>query len=196
MTTPDFLFTAVDLLPGPAADLIWAEARRNINFNATNQLTGLNGPGTIEPPTLITFNKAGPVIINYAPVNLDELSGIQDVIWASFDDSTNPPVVYPNGTSLASVESQMLMQVTSTTLPPATAHTSYTTQLTGTGGGGPPYSWSLASDSNPLPLGLSLTSDGRVMGTPTTGGNYSFYVKMTASGGGFTVWQVTLTVLP
>ena len=64
-----------------------------------------------------------------------------------------PPVVYPNGTSIAAVESQMLMQVTSVSLPPAHVGTAYTTQLTGTGGSGPPYTWSLAPDSPPCPPG-------------------------------------------
>ena len=78
-------------------------------------------------------------------------------LWASYDDSTNAPIVYPNGTSIASVESQMLMQVTSVSLPPAHLGTAYTTQLTGTGGAGPPYTWSLAPDSPALPAGLVLT---------------------------------------
>jgi len=68
--------------------------------------------------------------------------------------------------------------------------------LTGTGGAGPPYTWSLAPDSSPLPAGLVLTLDGRLAGVPAAAGVYSFFVQMTGSDGGFTVWQVTLTVLP
>ena len=117
-------------------------------------------------------------------------------MWASYDDSTNAPVVYPNGTSIAAIESQMLMQVTSTTLPPGKVNTAYTTQLTGTGGSGPPYTWSLAPDSPAVPSGLVLTLDGRLSGTPTTSGISYFFVQMTDPNGGFTVWQVTLTVLP
>ena len=196
VTAPDFLFTAQDMLPGPAADLIWNEAARSITFNATNQLNGLNGPGTIDPATLITFNRSGPVYYNYAPANLDERTAMKLTIWASYDDSTNPPVVYPNGTSIASVESQMLMQVTSTTLPPARARNSYTTQLTGSGGSGPPYTWSLDPGSPALPSGLSLSSGGILSGSPATSGIYDFFVKMSDRGGGFTVWQVILTVLP
>ena len=196
VTTPDFLFTAQDMLPGPSADLIWNESARNIVFNATNQLNGMNGPGTIDPITVITFNRSGPVYYNYAPANMNERTSIRFSIWASFDDSTNAPVIYPNGTSIASVESQMLMQVTSTTLPPARAHISYTTQLTGSGGSGSPYTWSLAPDSAALPSGLSLSSGGVLSGSPATSGIYSFFVKMSDRGGGFTVWQVTLTVLP
>jgi hypothetical protein len=95
------------------------------------------------------------------------------------------------------------MQVTSVSLPPAHLGTAYTTQLTGTGGKGPPYIWSLAPDS-PLPPSWLLrpppappvAPSGLLSGTPDAVGISSFFVQMTGSDGGFTVWQVTLTVLP
>jgi hypothetical protein len=198
-TAPDFLFTARDTLPGPAAALNWGDVARNIIYNTNNALPGLAGPGTIDPPTTITFNKAGPVFYNIHTNNewfLDERTAIQFSIWASYDDSTNAPIVYPNGTSIASVESQMMMQVTSPSLPPAQVSRTYSTQLTGIGGAGTPYSWSLAPDSPALPSGLVLTLDGRLAGVPAATGIYYFFVQMTGSDGGFTVWQVTLTVLP
>jgi len=200
-TVPDFLFTAADLVPGPAGSPRYFDAARSLTFNATNALTGLAGPGTIDPPTTITFNKSGPIYYNFATnhlYSLDDLTKAQEAIWGSYDDSTNAPVVYPNGTSIASIESQMLMQVTSTTLPPAHKNTAYTTQLTGTGGSGPPYTWTVSTNSPALPPGLvgGLGSDGRLTGTPTATGIYYFFVQMTDAVGGFTVWQVILTVLP
>jgi hypothetical protein len=197
-TAPDIVFSAVDALPGPAAAFQWFDVARNITFNTNNILNGLAGPGTIDAPTRITFNKSGPVFYNVATNHLWSLSEMtmQDIIWASYDDSTNAPVVYPNGTSIASLESQMLMQVTSTTLPAGHKNTAYSTQLTGTGGSGPPYTWSLAPDSPAVPSGLVLTLDGRLSGTPSATGVYYFFVQMTGANGGFTVWQVTLTVLP
>jgi hypothetical protein len=203
VTAPDILFTAVDMLPGPAAAPIWFNAARTINFNAANALPGLAGPGTIDPPTTITFNKAGPIFYNDVTNNLwslDELSSVQDTMWASYDDSTNAPVVYPNGTSIAAIESQMLMQVTSVALPPARVGVAYTTQLTGTGGV-LPYTWSLAPNSPTPPswLGvMAVPSNGQLSGTPQASdvGTSSFFVQMTGANGGFTVWQVALTVLP
>ncbi|MBV8818497.1 MAG: putative Ig domain-containing protein, partial [Acidobacteriaceae bacterium] len=53
--------------------------------------------------------------------------------------------------------------------------------LTATGGT-PPYSWSLAGGSNPLPPGLSLSSTGAISGTPTTAGTYNFTAHVTDSG--------------
>jgi hypothetical protein len=200
-TAPDFLFTARDLMPGPAQTLDQgAEVQRGMQFNQANVLPGLAGPGTIESPTTIIFNKSGPILYNVVTNNLwaldEQTAATFNFMWASFDDSTNLPVVYPNGTSIASIESQMLMQVTSVSLPPAHLATAYTTQLTGTGGKGPPYIWSLAPDSPALPSGLVLTLDGRLAGTPAATGIYSFFVQMTGADGGFTVWQVTVTVLP
>jgi hypothetical protein len=203
VTQPDFLFTARDMAPGPAEPLnAWASFVRSLTFNVNNILPGLAGPGTIESPTTMTFNTVGPIFYNTVTTNggyfLDQASGIQGSLWGSFDDSTNAPVVYPNGTSIAAIESQMMMQVTSTTLPPAKRATAYSTQLTGTGGSGVPYTWSLGPNSPALPPGLALSSSGLVSGTPTATGISSFYVKMTdrLDPTRFTVWQVTLTVLP
>jgi hypothetical protein len=203
-TTPDFLFTAVDELPGPAAPpMVYSDVTRTINFNQANVLPGLAGPGTIDPPTTITFNKSGPIFYNTVTNNeysLDERTAVQEAMWASYDNSTNAPVLYPDGASITSLESQMLMQVTSVTLPPAYTNTLYSTQLTGTGGSGQ-YNWSLAPNSPPPPSWLGLTpvpSSGQLSGTPTAPGISSFFVQMTDRlyPTNFTVWQVTLTVLP
>ncbi len=210
VTTPDILFTARDGMPGPAQPLNagTGPVTRDIALNSANALPNLAGPGVIEPVTTITFNKSGPILFNEVTNNLwsmDQRTSVPfNFMWATFDDSTNPPVVYPNGTSLASVESQMLMQVTSISLPPAQVNAPYSTQLTGTGGSGPPYKWELEPlDGNILPVGLSLTGTGILSGTPAATGIYSFFVRMDDRSDTspdmsqvFTVWQVTITVLP
>lgn len=48
-------------------------------------------------------------------------------------------------------------------------------------GGVKPYTWTIIYGS--LPLGLSLTSNGTISGTPTTAGTYSFTTKATDSNG-------------
>ena len=66
VTAPDFLFSAADLAPGPASRPVhWSDVARNVNFNSNNVLPGLAGPGTIDPPTTITFNKAGPIFYQH-----------------------------------------------------------------------------------------------------------------------------------
>ena len=112
---------------------------------------------------------------------MDQASrGCMRAIWGSFDDSTNAPVVYPNGTSIASLESQMLMQVTSTTLPPGNVDTAYSTQLTGSGGSGPPYTWSLAAGSPRLALWAARCPPmAGSRAPPAASGISSFFVQMT-----------------
>ena len=66
------------------------------------------GPGTINPQTIITFHKASPQFFNITPFFLDEATSIPGFRWGSFDGSTNEPVVYPQGTSIRDLESQVL----------------------------------------------------------------------------------------
>ncbi len=63
-------------------------------------------------------------------------------------------------------------------LPIAQTGKTYSFQLTGAGGCGPalPYQWTLLGSS--MPPGLTLDSSGLIHGTPTTAGNYSFWVDL------------------
>jgi len=70
--------------------------------------------------------------------------------------------------------------VSTTTLPSSTVAVAYSTTLSATGGTAP-YTWSLASGSNPVPAGLSLSAGGTISGTPTTSGNFGFTVVVTDS---------------
>jgi hypothetical protein len=48
-------------------------------------------------------------------------------------------------------------------------------------GGTAPYTWTMAEDSDPLPEGIVLTSDGRISGVMTAAGDFSFTVRVTDS---------------
>jgi len=180
---PDFLFTASDMNNGPDGPITTTYFNRNINFNAANALPGLAGPGTIETPTTIAYNKGFPFYENTGttPTETGQLLIEQ---WGSFDGTTNPPVVYPSGTSLANLENQVLMHVTSTSLPDGTNGVAYNGgpgfQLTGSGGS-PPYTWTIVA--NALPAGLGLSPDGVISGTPVSGAaTFDFTVRMTDTG--------------
>jgi hypothetical protein len=54
---------------------------------------------------------------------------------------------------------------------------SYSATLTASGGN-PPYKWSLASGSGPLPKGLRLESTGVISGKPKRAGMYSFTIQV------------------
>jgi hypothetical protein len=114
ITAPDILFTAEDL--GLDAGGVPVAIRRTtaaaptwINNNLLNGAANLAGPGVITPQIVIAFNKVGPFILNVTPFSLDELNnnGL-GFIWGSFDGSTNAPVVYPIGTTIQDLESQVL----------------------------------------------------------------------------------------
>jgi hypothetical protein len=62
-------------------------------------------------------------------------------------------------------------------------------------GGTPPYSWSHVAGT--LPPGLSVqASPGRVLGTPTAAGTFTFTVRVNDSGGQSATGQFTIRILP
>lgn len=61
------------------------------NGSATNA-----GPGVIVSPIKITFDKLGPIVQTVASLN--NLTGIVNRSWGSFDASTNPALSYPPNT--------------------------------------------------------------------------------------------------
>jgi hypothetical protein len=62
-------------------------------------------------------------------------------------------------------------------------------------GGTPPYSWSHVAGT--LPPGLRVqASPGRVLGTPTTAGTFTFTVRVNDSGGQSATGQFTIRILP
>ena len=200
VTTPDFLFSAADLAPGPAALLNNEAYTRNINFNQNNIYRQLAGPGTIDPPTTVTFNKVGPVYVNTGPsfvigprdpnnVDLFELY----FLWGSFDGSTNDPIVYPNGTSIANLESEVLIQISPSTLPTGANGVSYPAVPLTVTGGQSPYTWSQVSGAA-LPPGLNLSSDGVISGTPTQSGVYVVTIQMTDAGGRTVAVNYAITI--
>jgi len=75
---------------------------------------------------------------------------------------------------------------TDSLLPPAVVGTFYSLQLLGIGGDGE-YHW-LFSGEGSLPLGMSISASGLLSGTPTTAGNYRFFVSMQSFGFGVQKW--------
>jgi hypothetical protein len=191
------------------------EYYRTIRFNQNSRPGNRNGPGTIEPglqnstlnvlPTLILFNKTSPLFDNFnilaTATNIffinDETTQVRLPVWGSFDGTTNPPVIYPNGVSIGDLENQILNPfVITASIPTANVGQFYSTQLTAVGGQ-PPYTWSLAPGSPSLPSGLSLSSDGEIFGTPTDQeGIYDFTVRLTDANGHFKDVVMTITLNP
>ena len=221
---PDFLFTASDQgLPNTYNGTVL----RDINFNrgVTNGLVA--GPGTVTSPTTINFNKIGASYWNLLDFNLfnssllsplfvsDETTAIQGILWASFDGTTNAPVLYPNGTSLASFVSQLFLRVSTqpaavnnngiAQLPDGNHGAAYLNTLSVTGGL-QPYTWSLAPGSSGFPGGLNFvnvtntgesiqlsTGAGTLTAAPAT---YDFTVRVTDAASRFVDMPFALTINP
>jgi hypothetical protein len=214
VTTPDVLFTAADLLPGPAAGNTYVVPYdRTINFDQSNIGNGLAGPGVINPASTITYDKVGPVLNNVGLGNIGVNGGqasateLNFYVWGSFDGSTNDPVVYPNGASTANLENQVLILLnltnstsgTMTSFPAGTNGVPYaTTSIVASGGPVvPPFTWSVAQGpvvSGNLPPGLTLSSGGKISGTPTQSGIFDFTIELTDSLSNTVTWDYSITI--
>ena len=94
-TSPDILFTGQDL--GPGATVIRSGTTNWANNADLNGNSGGAGPGVIQPPITITFNTVGRFYVNGPyPFYADQAGATDGYSWASFDGSTNFPIVYPN----------------------------------------------------------------------------------------------------
>lgn len=216
VTAPDILLSAADLArPLPGGVLY---DTRNVNFDTANVLPQLAGPGTITTPTTFTYDKVGPVFYNtpsgtmfgapyftatpgtdspISPATDDFYSVGVYFVWASFDGTTNAPVVFPNGTSIDSLENQVLIQITTT---PAGAlvgnlSRSFNVRFTATGGAfEPPYTWS----GSGLPPGLSVVSNAdntaTLSGVAGQTGLFVFTLTLTDSLGRSVQWNYPLTI--
>jgi hypothetical protein len=179
VTRPDIVFMGASLASGSGGEELMFSTLNRSTPNFINSRAGAEfaGPGIIDPTgssnIVVTLNTVGPVYANSAPAFLSGPGGAigREFIWGSFDGSTNAPVVYPNGTDIANLAAEALIQILPTTLPNATNGTFYSVTLSATGGQ-PSYTWSRASSSAGLPTGLTLSSSGVISGTPTESGTF------------------------
>jgi hypothetical protein len=97
MSRPDFIFSAYAAV-GKAPVFVESTGTSNwLNYAALNGNSDQAGPGIIRPQITISF-PYGP---NALIVTSDSAGVVQmsNERWASFDASTNPPVIYPTGTT-------------------------------------------------------------------------------------------------
>jgi hypothetical protein len=208
VTAPDFVFAAKDMELG-SGGAYWHNVgyyRTDLNFNESNigtvpgpGGTSLAGPGTIEPTTsTITYNKVGP---DFGNIQSSYLSGPDTAysryfIWGSFDGTTNVPVIYPNGTSIANLSAEALIQISPPppALPDGTNAVAYSVTLSATGGQSP-YTWSLTANSAGLPPGLTLSPGGVISGTPTSSAIYdNIAIQMNDSSGRSVIMNYSITI--
>ena len=226
VTQPDFLLSAQDLTTGPPDDPVHGNPvtlHTTPQFDTGNVLPGLAGPGTIiTPVSTLAFNKDGPVYYNSTATILDGSpyfnqtpggsgqivigNGISVLgsfysdyfIWASFDGTTNAPVVFPNGTSIENLQNQVLIQVSPAgPLPNGFEGVDYgvnAIQFSATGGSfAPPFTWSAGN----LPAGMGVDPNtGLLSGVPTQSGTFDFTLTLTDASSRSVQWTYTITIQP
>lgn len=98
ITRPDIVFTVEDMFETAAFRTGTAGW---INNDALTPEGILGGPGIISPPITISYNMLFPLFFNSSPGFLTEpqAGGVLGLggsfTWASFDGSTNAPIIYP-----------------------------------------------------------------------------------------------------
>ena len=198
VTQPDFLFSAEERQAPTGA---WTPRgfRTNPHFDLsnipTNNAQAVAAPGHMQAPVIIEFNKVGPLFQNVGPYFLTEDTSTLNFIWASYDGSTNAPVIYPSGTSIMDLENQVLVQVSPASLPNGTVGVFYSAAFTVTGGQ-PPYSFSLAPSSAGLPPGLSLSPAGVISGVPSSAGVFPVVVRINDSAARVVDRAYSITISP
>ncbi len=142
VTTPDIIFSAADLVGNTLAwPLTYNAYARGFNF--INSGAASIGGGTlaavISPQETITFNDVTPLYINETPPFLDEQSVLfyPILLWGSFDGTTAAPTVYPNGSSISDLITEL---------------------YSGSGPTSEPFTWSgLTLSTNPATGGTTAT---------------------------------------
>jgi hypothetical protein len=140
VTVPDIIFTAADMVVGgpPILDPLLSRTGTFIPSPYVSPGGG-DTPSTINPSMLIVLNDVGTTYFSVNFAYLDTLNSPQvGFNWGSFDGSTNPPTVYPLGSSLAGLEAEAVQQgavVGATGLPPTSPWNPAVTTSTGTGTG-------------------------------------------------------------
>lgn len=192
---PDILLSAQDLATSPSDGIIGnSRAARGIVFDASQILSGLEGPGTIHGPTTFIYNKVGPAFLNGPFLNtnaflfnsilistVNEFSqSINTLQWASFNTDTNSIILYPNGTSLANLANSLYIQVTPAAAVDGNVGSYYAQQFDATGGQ-PPYTWSAPDLSSVAPFFSFNVGTRTIFGTPNMTGTFNFIIRLTDS---------------
>lgn len=192
VTTPDILFSATDLAGsngGLNLPVSVSYVRTFPSFNQSTVLPFLAGPGIIQPIIHITLNKSGPIYVAQSPSFLAPLGGsgntnVPVFQWASYDGTTNAPVVYPPNNNFQNLVNNIFLQITTPgSLPGGHVNQAYSTPpLAASGATPPPYTYAVVANSGSLPPGLGLVVSGAntsVGGTPTATGIYDFALSVT-----------------
>jgi hypothetical protein len=162
--TPDALYNQNLSFTGGTSPFVWSVTSGTIPPGLNVDALGVIS-GIVDPAAA-----SGPYTFTVQ---------VADVTGASTSRSLTINVVSP-------------LAISSSTLPQGTKGTAYNQTLTATGGR-TTYFWSLVAPTV-LPPGLTLSSNGLISGTPTTGGTYNFDVLLTDRDGRVATKSLAITI--
>jgi hypothetical protein len=140
-------------------------------------------PGNI---TLLTSFVSATQLAAMVPANLTARLSTISVTVVNPDGGMSNAVPFNAASTLSA-----LTVVTPSTLPSGAVGNAYSQALSARGGTAP-YSWSLVSGT--LPSGLSLSSSGAIMGTPTAAGTLAFTARVMDAASATATQAFSLTI--
>lgn len=94
VTQPDILFSAADTSGSDPFPPPFTRTGTSNWWNSSTIVGGTNlGPGIIRPPIKIIFARRSPLVQTF---DYSSQVKVYDYRWASFDGSTNAPIIYPD----------------------------------------------------------------------------------------------------
>jgi hypothetical protein len=135
-----------------------------------------SNPGGNLPPGL-SLGSAG--LISGTPTSAGKW-----VFWLQIQDTFGTPSWCTDNKASQrqfeiDINSGLLIAQRQSNLTPGQLNTAYSLQLSATGAGSAPLTWSVVPNSGSLPAGITLNSStGLLSGTPTTKGDYRFQIKV------------------
>jgi hypothetical protein len=143
-------------------------------------------PGPSAPPAGLSLSAAG--VLSGTPTTEGSSGFLVQVTDSAIPLAASATAVF----NITVVPTPTVLTITTpTTLPAATVGTAYSQTMAATGGL-PPYTWSLTSGT--LPPGLSISSLGKISGTPTVQGTSTFSIRVKDSGIGVAALGFAMTV--
>jgi hypothetical protein len=95
VSQPDIIFASANLDDG--GPTIARVVRTGTTNWLASALPDLAGPGIIRPQIRIIFNRLVGPLVQTSDTRPEGAAAVSDYRWASFDGSTNPPLIYPIG---------------------------------------------------------------------------------------------------
>jgi hypothetical protein len=151
---------ALSIMPATLPAGIVGGSYPQTTLSATGGLGPYTWGATGLPPGLGISSSTGTEVLSGTPTGTLTAAATFTVTLTVTDSQGNTATqndlltIYP------------VLTITPTALPPGTVGTPYSQTLTGLGGSGPPYTFTVASGTALSAVGLSLSSAGLISGTP------------------------------